>query len=92
MTERAAELIEDIAAVIVIGGIALAVLIGIIMRIYERIKWGKEESSEGPEITPLHHYGAMPVKNKPFKYDFSYDEEQEEAVAENEDEKEMEKA
>ncbi|MGI6766547.1 MAG: hypothetical protein ACOX4R_04940 [Lentihominibacter sp.] len=90
MTERAAELIGDIAMFIVIGGIALAVLIGIIMRIYERIKYGREESSEDPEITPLHHYGAMPVKNMPFKYDFSYDEEQEEAVAENENKREME--
>ncbi len=90
MTESAAELIGDIAMFIVIGGIALAVLIGIIIRIYERIKWGREESSEGPEITPLHHYGAMPVKNMPFKYDFSYDEEQEEAVAENENKREME--
>lgn len=39
MTESAAELIGDIAMFIVIGGIALAVLIGIIIRIYERIKW-----------------------------------------------------
>ncbi len=90
MTESATELIETIALFVVGGVIGLAVLIGIIMRIYERIKYGREESSEGPEITPLHHYGAMPVKNMPFKYDFSYDEEQEEAVAENENKREME--
>lgn len=84
MTEKILEALGHYLPWFAAGLMGLAILAGIIQRIYARIRYGPSDDKRGPQIQPMQHYGAMPTSGTFQKPDFSYNEDEEQKLEEYE--------